>query len=145
MLKNTLAFSTALIMLAITVPAFAQTSTSTMASSVAAKIACVGTAVNAREQSIDAAITAFTGATNAAYAARATALQQAYTNTTLKTANQAVKVAWSAFNASVRSARKAWQTARSTAWSVYGKAATACKAPVGTGDGSNSTSEVSGN
>jgi uncharacterized membrane-anchored protein len=57
----------------------------------------------------------------------------------------AVKSAWSTFSASEKSARKAWQASRNTAWTTYRTAAVACKAPVGTGDGANASLEVAGN
>jgi hypothetical protein len=56
-----------------------------------------------------------------------------------------VKTAWSTFSASEKSARKAWQASRNTAWTTYRTAAVACKAPAGTGDGANSSLEVAGN
>ncbi len=151
MSKKTLIASAAFLMLAVGASAFAATSTVSTStntggtSPVAAKIACVGAAVNTREQAIDAAMTAFTVSSNAAYAARATALQQAYTNTTLAAVRAAVKVAWSDFNTSMKAARKTWLAARNDAWSAYGKAAAACKAPGGTGDGAHISSEASGN
>ena len=119
-------------------PAFAQSATPPT-------IACVGTAVNTRETAIDKAMTAFTGAMNAAYAARATALQSAYGLTTASTAKAAVKTAWSTFNASAKTARKAWLASRNAAWAAYRTTAVACKAPAGVGDGANSGSEASGN
>ena len=90
-------------------------------------------------------MTTFTAAQNAAYSARATALQQAYTLTTLKAVRAAVKTAWSTFSASEKTARKAWQTARNSAWATYRTAAVACNAPAGTGDGVDSGLEASGN
>ena len=153
--KNILASSIALGIIALSVaPAFAQTSmgagahmmktgTSTSAS-ITTKIACIGAAVNAREVAIDSAVTAFTSADNAAYAARATALGQAYTQTTLSAVKTGVKAAWATFSSSEKTARTAWKTARDAAWSQYHTAAMACKAPTGTGDSMNSTSEASG-
>jgi len=153
MKKNLIAgaISLGIIVLAIA-PAFAQTTNSvagTVApmttSSVTTKIACVGTAVNARETAIDAAMTTFTAADNAAYNARATALQQAYALTTLSAVKAAVKTAWSTFSKSEKTARSAWQTARNSAWATYRTTAVACKAPAGTGDGVDSGLEASGN
>ena len=109
------------------------------------KIACVGGAVNTREQAIGAAMTTFTSASNAAYATRAAALKQAYTGTTYKEVSAAVKAAWTAFSTSQKSARKTWQMSRDDAWKSYRTVAVACKAPGGTGDGVNSTSETGGN
>jgi len=84
------------------------TAATTATANVAVKIACVGTAVNAREAALGTAITAHASAESAAYAARATALSAAYKEATLKEANTKTKTAWSAFNASMKSAQKAW-------------------------------------
>lgn len=131
-------------------PAFAQTSSTTpvtTGSSTAAtsKIMCVGNAVNARETSIDAAMTTYTASLNTAYSTRAAALKQAYTLTTTAAVKAAVKTAWSTFSTSAKSARMTWQTSRNTAWATYRTAAVACKAPAGTGDGVDSGLEASGN
>ncbi len=132
-------------MIAVAATTLAQTSSTTPSQTVINKISCVGTAVNAREQAIDTAMSTYTQGVNAAYGARATALSQAYSQTTMKSVRSAVKAAWSTFNASVKSARKAWQTARNTAWTQYRTTAVQCKAPAGTGDGVNSSLEASGN
>ncbi len=128
--------------------AFAESATSTHATTPKpvdpAKIQCVGAAVAAREQAVGTAANTFTSAVTAAYSARATALQQAYTKTTSSDVRSAVKAAWGAFTKSVRDARKAWRAARDGAWTTYRKAAVACKAPGGLGDGGNSGSEMSG-
>ena len=132
-------------------PAFALEASSTTSgagmhtANVAAKIACVGTAVNVREASLGTAMTAYTSAMNAAYNARATALTAAYTQTTMAGLRTARAAAWSTFNTSARTARKAWQSARDSAWKTYRTAAAACKAPGGTSDGANSDLEASGN
>ena len=110
----------------------------------AAKIACVGAAVNTREAALNTAMLTFTGATNTAYTARATALRQAYTGTSTKMVRDAAKSAWTTFTSSEKAARKAWKATRDASWKTYRTDATACKAPEGTGDGANSTSEKSG-
>ncbi len=146
MLKKTLITSGVVASLLMASVAFAQTTTpATTASTVATKITCVGTAVNTREQAIDAAMATFTGATNTAYATRATALKQAYTGTTAKTVATSVKAVWSTFNTSTKNAGKAWQNARNAARAKYRTAAVTCKAPAGTGDDANSSKETSGN
>ncbi len=134
--------ASAVIIMSVAMPAFAATTTSTV--STASKIACVGAAVQAREQAIDSAINTYTQAIDAAYAARAVALGQAYSKTVANDVKTATKNAWTVFNSSMKSGRKAWQTARDKAWSSYRTSATACKAPSGVGDGANSGSEVSG-
>lgn len=124
--------------------AFAQTTTTPPTTDVTTKITCVGAAVNTRETALDTAMTSYTGSINSAYAARAAALKQAYTQTSLIAVKNAVKTAWSDFNKSVKSSRKTWVTAKNSAWSQYRTAAVACKAPAGTGDGANSGLEVVG-
>ncbi|MEK7604614.1 MAG: hypothetical protein AAB442_02360 [Patescibacteria group bacterium] len=128
-------------------PAFAETrATSTLAArpTDAAKIACVGAAVNIREAALVNAMVTFGSATNAAYTTRAATLKQAYTATSSKELRTAVKAAWTTFSTSEKAARKAWKMARDTAWKEYRTAAVACKAPDGTGDGVNSVSERRG-
>ncbi|MGH7175688.1 MAG: hypothetical protein ACREGR_05015, partial [Minisyncoccia bacterium] len=144
-LRTILGASAVVVAFAAAAPALAQTTTPSTNIEATTKIACVGSAVNIREQAIDSAITTYTGALTAAYSARATALQQAYTNTTLAATRVAVRAAWSTFSASAKSGRKSWQTARNTAWNTYRTAAVACRAPVGTGDGAFSLNDVSGN
>ena len=136
--KKTIVLGAIALSLAIAIPVFAQTVTAkggvsaTAAPSVTATnpttlIACVGTAVNAREASIDAGVTTYTGAANAAYTARATALQQAYTLTTIPAVKAAVKTAWSTFDSSMKSARSTWATTKANAWTQFGTATNACK------------------
>jgi hypothetical protein len=111
---------------------------------VAAKITCVGNVVNTREKAIDAAVATYTQAVNSAYSARATALQQAYAQTTLTAVKNSKNATWSDFNKAIKSARSAWVSAKNSAWSQYRTTAVACKAPDGTGDGTNSSYEVVG-
>ena len=108
-----------------------------------AKVACVGSAVSAREVSIDSAINTFSTAQNAAYSARATALQSAYTQTSMSAVHTGVKTAWSNFSSSIKSARTTWSTASTSAWSQYRTASALCKPPAGVSDGANSDTEVS--
>lgn len=125
--------------------AFAEaTTTPASPADIATKITCVGAAVATREQAIDTAMTSYTASTNSAYSARATALGQAYSQTTLMTVRSAVKKAWSDFTMTMKTARKTWQSTRMSAWSQYKTSTAVCKAPAGTGDGANSSSEVTG-
>lgn len=109
-----------------------------------AKAACVGTAVAAREASLGVAIANNSAAINAAYTARATALAGAYTKTDAASIKAAVKDAWMNFNASLRVAKKQWQTSRTTAWSAFKKASAECKAPAVPSDAANINSEAAG-
>ena len=109
------------------------------------KIQCVGAAVATREASIDSAMTSFTASSNSAYSARATALQQAYTQTTAVSVRASVKSAWMVFASSIKTARKAWQTLRTQAWTTFRAQAKVCKAPVGVSDSADASLEASGN
>jgi len=118
--------------------------TPALAAATSAQIACVGVAVATREAAIDAAVTTHTQAVGAAYSTRAIELAGAYSNTTAKTLQAGVKVAWADFSKSVKSAATAWRTNRNTAWSTFRTAVKACKAPSTVSDSTNSSSEVSG-
>lgn len=109
---------------------------------VAAKTACVGAAVNTREKALSTAAATFGQSLTSMYSARAVALQAAYSQSTPSAVRTAVKAAWATFNTSAKTARTAWSSSRKSAWTAYRTAAVACKAPEGTGDGSNSVSEV---
>ncbi len=120
-------------------PAMAQTTTVQTS-----KIACVATAVNTREQAIDAAMTAHTAAINAAYTARATALQQAWSQTDPKAIRTSVHNAWKTFRAALQKATSDWRTARKAAWDAFNKAVKQCKVSASATDGANQSSESSG-
>ncbi len=135
--------------LAVALPALAQTGsttqpqTTTMSST--SKIACIGTAVAAREQTLGTAYTTFTTASAGAYSARASALSNAYSQTSLSSVKTEVKTAWITFSSSMKSVRKVWQGSRDGAWKKYRTSAVVCKASSGVGDGSHADSETSGN
>jgi hypothetical protein len=125
--------------------AFAQSATTTMAAPASTSIVCVGTAVAAREQALDAGVTTRQAAVSAAYTARASALASAYALTTPAQVHTAVKAAWSTFNASVKSANTAWKSAHNTAWSTFKSAAQACHPKSGVSDASKSSTDGSSN
>ena len=120
-------------------PTVVSTKTST-----ADKIACVRTAITARESAIEAAVSIHAQAIHDAYATRAIELDGAYSNTNVKAVQAGVKVSWADFNKSVKSASAKWKTNRNTAWSTYRTAVKVCKAPSGVSDSANSGFEVSG-
>jgi hypothetical protein len=107
-------------------------------------ISCVGRALSTREAALGAGITANGSAASAAYAARASALASAYTATTTKELRTGVNAAWSAFNTSMKSARKAWVTVRNDAWTAFRTAARACKATSLVTDSAHASGESSG-
>lgn len=110
--------------------------------STADKIACVRTAVAAREDALAAAVSAHAQAVQNAYATRANELSGAYSNTNVKAVQAGVKVSWAGFNKSTKSATTKWKNARNTAWSTFKSAAKACKSPTGVSDSANSGSEL---
>ncbi len=159
MLKKFIGVSSLVMTLAIGVPMLAQavtmnpgTPNTTATDKAAAKaaltatqITCVGTAVAARESTLDTAIATETKAISDAYTARASALATAYSLTTATDVKAGVKTAWSDFKTSVKTARTSWQKSRQDAWKAFKTARTACKAPASISDSGNAGSEVSGN
>lgn len=111
---------------------------------VAAKIACVRSAVSVREAAMVSAVATHAEAIKAAHATRVNELDGAYSNTTTKAVQAGVKVAWADFNKSVKAATKAWKTNKNAAWATFRTAVKDCKAPSGVSDSGNSGSEVSG-
>lgn len=108
-------------------------------------IQCVAAAVAAREAVISAGAGTFGNSVANAYSARGAALANAYSQTGGNgVIRDAVKKAWEDFKASVRSARKSWQTARDAAWSQFRSAVKGCKAASDVVDSGNATSEPSG-
>lgn len=110
------------------------------------QIKCVGAAVSARETALGDAATkyadTYSSALKAAYAARAAALNAAYaTGNNIKIKN-GVKAAWADFAMAVKTAGRAWKTDRQIAWTAYGKAVKACKAPAVANDTNKSTSDT---
>ncbi len=116
----------------------------TAKSSTADKIACVRTAVAARESTIASAVAVQTQAVHDAYATRALELDGAYSNSNVKAVQAGVKVSWADFNKSIKSATAKWRASRNTAWSTFRTATKTCKSPAGVTDSANSGSELSG-
>lgn len=112
----------------------------------AAQVACVASAVNVREASIDSSISTYTQAINTAYTTRAAALQQAYSqNPGQGVIKKAVKAAWSTFASTMKSARNNWKTSKKSAWSTFKSAVKTCKATGVTTDTNNASLEAVGN
>ena len=104
-------------------------------------IACVGTAVAARENALTSAASTETQSVAAAYAARASALNAAYQNTDPTQVKTAVKKAWSAFTSATKGARQTWQRSRENSWKTFRDAAKQCKGAEDIADSSNSSAE----
>jgi hypothetical protein len=152
MIKKIVAFSAIFIsaMALLAVPAFAENTSMTNHGAVssttsAATVACVAAAVNTREQALDSGFNTYTQSTNSAYSARASALQAAYALTTGNGAiRTAVRAAWSAFSASMKSARGTWQKTRNADWTTFRASVKTCKAPSSITDAGGASLEASG-
>lgn len=120
------------------------TTSSAVTATTSEKIACVKTAVAAREASLATAMTAYNNAVSAAYSTRANELSGAYSNTTIKTLRTGVKTSWNDFRKSIKSANKTWTANRNTAWFTFKTAVKVCKAPSSISDSGNSGFEVKG-
>ena len=91
-------------------------------------LTCMTTAVDKREDAIASENTTFASAWSAAYSARKSALDNAWTLTDAKARRIAIKSAWTAYAGSVKSARKTWNTDRSATWTAFKTDAKACHA-----------------
>jgi len=107
-------------------------------------IACVGTAVDARENALGVGITAYNKATATAYSTRAAMLHQAYLGSDLAQLRVAVKNSWTNFKLAKKETSKNWKLAKTAAWNKFKTDVKACKAPLGTSDSNNSNSETLG-
>jgi len=92
-------------------------------------LACVASAVAAREAAIQSAFGTFSTTMTSAFTKRASDLATAWTITDKTTRNTAIKIAHTTFRASKIEARKTYNTARQTAWQQFSAARKACKAP----------------
>jgi hypothetical protein len=144
MLKKLLSTALVFSSLAISAPVFAadtMTTTPTTGPS-ATTIACVGTAVTARETMIGTAFATFSSAQSAALAARLGALKAAWAMTTSKEIKPAVGTAWQNYRTAHRAAVKAHSQSVNTAWKQFRVAAKACKPgklPIETGTASDNS------
>ena len=111
---------------ALVTPAFAMEGGRMMGAKSSVDIACMKTAVDARENALMTAWGTFNTSMAAAYAARKAALDAAWVMTDGKARNAAIKTAWTAFNTAKKTAMKQWNTDRKAAWSAFRAAAKAC-------------------
>ena len=109
-----------------------------------ADIACVASAVAAREASLSAGAKTHGDAVANAYSARATALASAYAATSTPAIRRGVNVVWEAFNTAIRTARKNWQRVRDAAWAQFRTAAKSCKTSIDVLEAANASSEPRG-
>lgn len=110
----------------------------------AESIACVGTAVATRENSLSSGMSTYSQSVNSAYTKRATDLATAYSQTTGEAVKTGVKSAWSGFASTTKTAKRSWKNTRDNAWKTFKTSVKACKASTSITDASNSITEVSG-
>jgi hypothetical protein len=111
----------------------------------AINISCVASAVSAREDSLNTALTTYTSAIESAYSARSSALVLAYAQSDSNAIRSSVKTAWQQFTSSSQGAKHAWQKSRENAWSTFRNAIKSCgPAASSVADTSNAGSEMSG-
>lgn len=105
-------------------------------------IACVKTAVDAREASIGTAWTTYSTAMTTALSARRTALATAWGTADAKTRRSLRADAWKAYRESSRSAHTTLKTARKTAWDAYKTASRACGVQAVEAQGADTTGTI---
>jgi hypothetical protein len=89
-------------------------------------IACVATAVDARETAVIAAYQTRSTAITTALQTRQTALKAAWALTNAKDRNAAIRAAWSAYRKSFKSANATFRASRNAAWKTFNTARKAC-------------------
>ena len=88
--------------------------------------ACMKTAVQTREQAVQAAFETFHTSVAAAYDKRETDLVAAWGMTDAAARKKAIKDAWSAFKKSSQGARKSFKETRNNAWKTFKNSAKTC-------------------
>ncbi len=83
-------------------------------------------AVDAREDSVLSAVTAYTTTVVSAFQKKKSDLHTAWSISDATQRKASVKTAWTIFAQSKRSARATYKKARQTAWSTFRKAAKLC-------------------
>ncbi len=123
MKKTILGLVSGMLVFAFALPALAANTFS------AADLACVQTAVDARETTIGTAFNTYSTAMASALSARKAALHTAWgmtDNTARRTARNA---AWSTFKTASKAAHRALKASRHSAWATFRTASAACHVP----------------
>lgn len=132
-MKKTLVLSLSVLLLGSSL-AFAQTdgTTTPVATTISfdANIACVQTAVKAREASIGSAFTTFSTSISSALTTRASALETAWGTSDAKTRRTLRNEAWTNYKRANQSAKATFKTSKKSAWDTFKKASKACKTAV---------------
>ena len=88
--------------------------------------ACMKSAIQKRDASINTAVGILATSWQSALTARSTELQAAWDLTDLNARRTAIKAAWDKYTKSMREARSTFRSARKTAWRLYRTDAKAC-------------------
>ena len=104
---------------AIAAPVFAATATSTTSAKPKVDVACMQSAIAARETSIASAFAGYSSSISTALATRASAFASAWGLTNAKARNTALKAAWKAYRSVASSARSTWSKSRQAAWTAF--------------------------
>ena len=87
---------------------------------------CLTAAVIVREETLASATATYGKDMEKAYTDRSLALQNAYSQSGILIAKEAVKDAWTTWNAAVRVSKSNWKNARDVAWRVFKASVKAC-------------------
>ncbi len=122
-MKKFLATSAVLLSIACATPAFAETISTTASGSTTvtshADLACMSTAVDARESAVISARTTFNANMLTALNTRRSALQAAYTIANNHDRQVAMKAAWNAYLLSSKTAHTQYQTSTQATWKTF--------------------------
>ena len=97
------------------------------ATSTAINVACIQSAVDARETAIGTAFDTMQSVVKAALATRKSSLHDAWGLTDRTARRAAIKTAWAKWSTDNKAAQAALKASRKTAWSTFQSAAKACK------------------
>ena len=127
MIQKLIALGLSAAMFAVATPAFAVT-----AQTPDPTINCVKAAVATREAALMTASDAQATAIHSARVARAAALADAYSKTTVNEVKAGIQAAWDAWTGARGTALRTWRTARNSLWKTFKTSRKACHAPAAT-------------
>jgi hypothetical protein len=127
------------LVLALALPALAQTASSAKE----LNVACVQAAVEKRENALISAFSAYHTAMGTALSARLAALKSAWAATAVKERRAALKSAWQNYKNALSAARKTFANAKKDAWKQYLTDRKACGKPATSDDTASSGTDNS--
>lgn len=100
-------------------PVLAETATSTKPVKVILNVACIQTAISARDGAVASAVSAYAASIGSAISTRTAALNAGWALTVAKDRRAALRSAWSAYRVSAAAARSDFKKAKSAAWKTF--------------------------